>query len=159
MKKENDTCAWTPNNFFLKSFWLQTLCNLRLWILCLFWCLLGRSCAHFGTSWGDLGVILEPLGGVLAASCGHLEQLLEPTSQHLGNQLGYKHFVTCFLGSCVYLGGSWGDLGCILGPLGAILGSSWNLLGVSWQRLGGILNSSWNPLHNILATSLVTNTL
>ena len=66
----NDTCAWTPNSFFLKSFWLQTLCNLRLWILCLFWCLLGRSCAHFGTSWGDLGVILEPLGGVLAASCG-----------------------------------------------------------------------------------------
>ena len=124
--------------FFLKSFWLQTLCNLRLWILCLFWCLLGRSWAHFGTSWGDLGVILEPLGGVLAASCGHLEQLLEPTSQHLGNQLGYKHFVTCFFGSCVYLGASGGDLGCILKPLGAILGSSWNLLGVSWQLLGGL---------------------
>ena len=93
---------------------------------------------HFGTSCGDLELILEALGDVLEASWGHLGQLLELTSEHLGSQLGYKHFVTCFFGSCVYLGASGGDLGCILKPLGAILGSSWNLLGVSWQLLGGL---------------------
>ena len=65
-------------------------------------------------------------------------QFFESSSEHLGSQLGYKHFVTCFFGSCVYLGASGGDLGCILKPLGAILGSSWNLLGVSWQLLGGL---------------------
>ena len=69
---------------------------------------------RFGTSWSDLGLILEPLGSVLAASWGHLGEFLEPTSEHLGSQLGYKHFVTCFFGSCVYLGFSGGDLGCIL---------------------------------------------
>ena len=54
----------------LKSLWLQTLCNLLLWILCLSWGLWGRSWLHFETSWRDLGLILEPLGGVLAASWG-----------------------------------------------------------------------------------------
>ena len=126
----------------LKSFWLQTLCNLLLWILCLSWRLWGRSWLRFGTSWSDRGLILEPLGGVLAASWGHLGEFLKPTSEHLGSQLGYKHFVTCFFGSCVYLGASGGDLGCVLGPLGATVGSSWNLLGVSWQLLGGILGNS-----------------
>ena len=54
---------------------------------------------HFGTSCGDLELILEALGDVLEASWGHLGQLLELTSEHLGSQLGYKHFVTCFFGS------------------------------------------------------------
>ena len=65
----------------------------------------------------DLGLILEALGGVLEASWRHLGQVLEPTFEHLGSQLGGKHFPTCFLGSCVYLGTSWGDLGCVLGRL------------------------------------------
>ena len=114
---------------------------------------------HFGTSWNDLGLILETLGDVLAASWGHLGEFWELTSEHLGSQLGYKHFVTCFFGSCVYLDASGGDLGCILGPLETILGSSWNLLGMSWQLLGGILGNSWNALLSISAASLVTNTL
>ena len=54
---------------------------------------------RFGTSWSDLGLILEPFGRVLAASWGHLGEFLEPTSEHLGSQLGHKHFVTCFFGS------------------------------------------------------------
>ena len=58
---------------------------------------------HFGTSCGDLELILEALGDVLEASWGHLGQLLELTSEHLGSQLGYKHFVTNFFGSCVCL--------------------------------------------------------
>ena len=49
---------------------LATLPNLILWILCLSWGLWGRSWLHFETSWRDLGLILEPLGGVLAASWG-----------------------------------------------------------------------------------------
>ena len=96
---------------------------------------------HFETSWRDLGLILEPLGGVLAASWGDLGQFLGPASEHLGSQLGYKHFVTFLFGSCVHLGASGGDLGCILKPLGTILGSSWNLLGVSWQLLGAIFGT------------------
>jgi len=96
---------------------------------------------HVGTFWNDLGLILEPIGGVLAASWGHLGQFLGPASERLGSQLGYKHFVTCLFGSCVYLGASGGDLGCILKPLGAILGSSWKLLGVSWQLLGAIFGT------------------
>ena len=112
---------------------------------------------RFGTSWSDLGLILEPLGGVLAASWGHLGEFLEPTSEHLGSQLGYKHFVTCFFGSCVYLGASGGDLGCILEPLGAIFCSSWKVLWVFWQLVGGILSNFWNSLLSISAASLVTN--
>ena len=86
----------------------------------------------------DFGLIFGLLVSILEASGKHLGQFFESSSEHLGSQLGYKHFVTCFFGSCVYLGASGGDLGCILKPLGAILGSSWNLLGVSWQLLGGL---------------------
>ena len=66
----------------------------------------------------------------METSWGHLEQFLEPTSEHLGSQLGYKHFVTCFLGYCVSLGASWDDLECISELFGAILGSSWGRLGI-----------------------------
>ena len=93
------------------------------------------------------------LGGVLEASLGHLGEFLETTSEHLGSQLGYKHFVTSFFGSCVYLDASWGGLGRILGSLGAILGLSWNLLGAFWKLLEGILGSYWNPLLSIMAAS------
>ena len=97
-------------------------------ILSAFWNSLGRSWAH--------------LGGVLESSRESFGQLLKPTPEHHGNQPGYKHFVPCFFGSCVYPGASWNDLGRILEPVGTILGSSWNLLG----DLGIILE----PLLRIL---------
>ena len=49
---------------------------------------------RFGTWKGDLGLIFEGLGDVLEASWKHLEQFLEPNSEHLGSQLGSKHFLT-----------------------------------------------------------------
>ena len=98
---------------------------------------------RFGTSWNDLGLILEPLGGVLAASWGHLGEFLKPTSEHLGSQLGYKHFVTCFFGSCVYLGASGGDLGCVFG-------TSWSDLGLILEPFGRVLAASWGHLGEFL---------
>ena len=86
------------------------------------------SWAHFGSSWECFGNFLGEIW--------HVEQFLEPTSEHLSSQLGYKHFVPCFFGSCVYPGASWNDLGRILEPVGAILVAFWNLLGRSWNHLG-----------------------
>ena len=104
----------------------------------IFWAVLGTdlvaSWAHFGSSWECFGNFLGEIW--------YVEQFLEPTSEHLSSQLGYKHFVPCFFGSCVYPGASWNDLGRILEAVGAILGSSWNLLG----DLGIILE----PLLRIL---------
>ena len=99
-------------------------------------------CVHLGASWEDVECTLGALGSDMETSWRHAEQFLEPTSEHLSRQLGYKHFVPCFFGSCVYPGASWNDLGRILEPVGAILGSSWNLLG----DLGIILE----PLLRIL---------
>ena len=98
---------------------------------------------HFGTSCGDLELILEALGDVLEASWGHLGQLLELTSEHLGSQLGYKHFVTCFFGSCVYLGASGGDLGCVFG-------TSWSDLGLILEPFGRVLAALWGHLGEFL---------
>ena len=101
---------------------------------------------------------MEAVGDVVDTCWGHLGQFSELSSEHLGRQLGSKHFLTRFLGSCVYLGASWVDLACNLQPLGAILGSFWELLGASWKRLGGILGNSWTPVLSISAVSLVRNT-
>ena len=70
----------------------------------------------------------------LAASCGHLGELLVPSWGHLG----------------AVLGPSWGPLGpswALLGPSWALLGplgASWGHPGVCWGHLGTIFGPLWS---------------
>ena len=86
--------------------------------------------AVLGASWGRLGSLERALGAVLGASWGRLGGL-ERALEALGGQ-DQKKMRT--------FGGTWGFLGCLLGP-------SWRLdrrLGRSWGRLG----PSKNPYQN-----------
>ena len=109
-----------------------------------------------GTSWGPLGGLCGPLGGLLGASWEPpgvswrpLGDLLEASWGHLAHSAGVllakatigdvSLRLTCDLEP------SWGCLGVSWGGLGAVLGPSWGGLegqevgfGTSWAYLGEI---------------------
>ena len=80
-------------------------------------------------SWGHLGAILGPLGGIWG--------YLGPSWSHLGAILGH-------------LGPSWGHLGALFEPSWGHLGPSWGYLGPSWGRFATILGATLGPLRGLL---------
>ena len=87
---------------------------------------------HLGTSWkhlgGNLG-FLEPLGGLLGASWGHILVPSGASWERLGGLLRP----------------SWGHLeasGRLLGGLLEAFGASWGLIGRILEHFGGFLGSA-----------------